>query len=196
MGDPAGEPPDRLHLLRLVEQGLAPAERFLRAAAVAGERSRFSRASPTWRAIPSANATSAAANLRPVRHRRRALERAEQLLRRGRSFFISIEGRRSAGGLQEYKTGPLRMAAANASIVPFVFAGAHERLPLGAWRVRPGSVRVVFLPAVSVPGGDAEAVARAKAELRHMAERARADMAVERGPWSAAEPRGRPAEDP
>ena len=64
-------------------------------------------------------------------------------------------------------------AAANASIVPFVFAGARERLPLGAWRVRPGSVRVVFLPAVSVPGGDAEAVARAKAELRHMAARAR-----------------------
>lgn len=55
---------------------------------------------------------------------------------------------------------------------------------------------MVFLPAVSVPGGDAEAVARAKAELRHMAERARADMAVERGPWSAAEPRGRPVGDP
>jgi 1-acyl-sn-glycerol-3-phosphate acyltransferase len=111
--------------------------------------------------------------------RRRALERATQLLRRGSSFFISIEGRRSAGGLQEYKTGPLRMAAAaNASIVPFVFAGARERLPLGAWRVRPGSVRVVFLPAVSVPGGDAEALARAKADLRHTAERALADMAM------------------
>jgi hypothetical protein len=58
------------------------------------------------------------------------------------------------------------------------------------------AVRVVFLPAVSVPGGDAEPVARAKAERRHLAERARADMAVERGPWSAAEPRGRPVGDP
>lgn len=37
---------------------------------------------------------------------------------------------------------------------------------------------MVFLPAVLVPGGDAEAVARAKAELRHLAERALADMAI------------------
>jgi 1-acyl-sn-glycerol-3-phosphate acyltransferase len=113
--------------------------------------------------------------------RRRALARAKRLLRRGSSFFISIEGRRSADGLQEYKTGPIRLAAAaGAPIVPFVLVGAGERLPVGAWRVRPGSVRVVFLPQVSAPTDDQDAVARTKAELRGMAERALAGTAAQR----------------
>jgi 1-acyl-sn-glycerol-3-phosphate acyltransferase len=118
-------------------------------------------------------------------HRRRALARAKRLLRRGSSFFISIEGRRSAAGLQEYRTGPIRLAAAaRAPIVPFVLVGARERLPIGAWRVRPGVVRVVFLPEVSPPADDQEAVARTKVELRLMAERALDGTGSERVPRS------------
>jgi 1-acyl-sn-glycerol-3-phosphate acyltransferase len=104
--------------------------------------------------------------------RRRALQRAKRLAREGSSFFISIEGGRSAGGLRAYKSGPVRLAAAaRAPIVPFLFVGARERLPVGSWRVRPGTVRVVFLPQVAAPAETQAEVVRTRVTLREMAER-------------------------
>ena len=85
---------------------------------------------------------------------RRALDRAVAQLRRGDSFCIAIEGRRSPDGrLQPYKKGPAVMAIrAGATLVPYLTLGAAERLPYGEWRVRPGDVEVRFLAPVSTAG--------------------------------------------
>jgi 1-acyl-sn-glycerol-3-phosphate acyltransferase len=101
---------------------------------------------------------------------RRAVARAERILRRGESFFLSIEGRRSLdGSLSPYKKGATVLAVATETpIVPIVVFGARERLPHGAWRVRPGEVRVKFCAPIATAGADRAALL---AELRALAER-------------------------
>jgi 1-acyl-sn-glycerol-3-phosphate acyltransferase len=86
--------------------------------------------------------------------RKKAGLRATEKVRGGSSFYISIEGNRSATGeLQPYKKGPVVMAInAGASIVPMYFFGARERLPRGEWRVRPGPMRVVMGAPVDLRG--------------------------------------------
>lgn len=81
---------------------------------------------------------------------RRAVDRAVRAMQRGRSFYMSIEGRRSPdGALSPYKKGPAVLAIrAGARIVPVIFRGAREVLPHGEWRVRPGVVTVELLPAI------------------------------------------------
>ena len=81
---------------------------------------------------------------------RRAVDRAIARSKRGRSFYMSIEGRRSPdGALQPYKKGAAVLAiASGATVVPLVMHGMREVLPLGEWRVRPGRVRVELLEAL------------------------------------------------
>lgn len=100
---------------------------------------------------------------------RRAVARAERILRGGTSFFLSIEGRRSTdGSLGPYKKGPVILGlAAKVPIVPVVVFGARERLPHGAWRVRPGEVRVKYCAPIATEGGDRAALLAA---LRALAE--------------------------
>lgn len=88
------------------------------------------------------------------RQAKRQLARAVEELRRGETYCISIEGRRSPdGGLQPYKKGAVLLAMeAQVPIVPFVLIGARDRLPPGTWRIRPGAVHVVLLEAVSTQG--------------------------------------------
>jgi len=108
---------------------------------------------------------------------RRAARKADRLLQRGRSFYISIEGRRSpSGALLPYKKGPVMMAlTSGARIIPFYVLGARRVWPYGEWRVRPGEVTVVFGKPVSLEGRSieerdhivAELEALARAELAH-----------------------------
>jgi 1-acyl-sn-glycerol-3-phosphate acyltransferase len=85
---------------------------------------------------------------------KRALERAVRYLKRGDSFFISLEGRRSPDGrLSRYRKGPVVLAIeAQADLVPFYLEEAREVLPYGAWVPRPGPVRAVFLRPIRVAG--------------------------------------------
>lgn len=85
---------------------------------------------------------------------RRAVERAARLLRRGESFYMSIEGRRSPdGALSPYKKGAAVLAIrSGATIIPMAFHGARQVLPAGEWRPRPGRVTVELLPAIRTTG--------------------------------------------
>ncbi|NTX12814.1 1-acyl-sn-glycerol-3-phosphate acyltransferase [Myxococcus sp. CA056] len=85
---------------------------------------------------------------------RRAVDRATEALRRGASYYMSIEGLRSPdGALGPYKKGAAVLAIrSGATIVPMVFHGARAVLPVGEWRVRPGRVRVELLPAMETRG--------------------------------------------
>jgi 1-acyl-sn-glycerol-3-phosphate acyltransferase len=85
---------------------------------------------------------------------RRAIRTASRRLAAGQTMLISIEGQRSRdGSLSPYKKGPVVMALeARARIVPVVFHGAHDRLPVGEWRVRPGRVKVTLCEPIATDG--------------------------------------------
>lgn len=85
---------------------------------------------------------------------RRAVDRAAAALRRGESFYMSIEGRRSHDGtLGPYKKGAAVLAIqSGATIIPMVFRGMREVLPPGEWRVRPGATTIELLPAIPTRG--------------------------------------------
>ncbi len=103
--------------------------------------------------------------------RRRALERAKRHLRRGDSFYISIEGYRSPGGLLPYRTGPVRLAlAGGATLVPLVIRGAEGCLPYGEWRIAPGLVRIVAAERIPTRGLGEDRVAELVGRLRSIAE--------------------------
>ncbi len=103
---------------------------------------------------------------------KRAILRAIQDLRRGDTYIISIEGRRSPDGtLQTYKKGAVVMALrSEATIIPVILHGARARLPYGSWRVRPGPVQVHLLPAIKTQGLGYEARDELLAKLRALAE--------------------------
>lgn len=108
---------------------------------------------------------------------KRAIRRAIADLRRGDSYIISIEGRRSPdGALQPYKKGAVVMAIeAEATIIPVILRGARERLPFGAWRVQPGPVEVHLLPAIDTRGLTYDDRDTLVARLRALASRTLAD---------------------
>ncbi|MDY7228346.1 lysophospholipid acyltransferase family protein [Hyalangium rubrum] len=85
---------------------------------------------------------------------KRAAHKANQLLQRGNSFAISIEGRRSpTGALLPYKKGPVIMAlTTGARIVPLYMVDARRLWPYGEWRVRPGELTAVLGTPVSLEG--------------------------------------------
>ncbi|MCA9663786.1 MAG: 1-acyl-sn-glycerol-3-phosphate acyltransferase [Myxococcales bacterium] len=103
---------------------------------------------------------------------KRAIRRAIDDLRRGGSYVISIEGRRSPdGALQPYKKGAAVMAIeSGATIIPVVLRGTRERLPYGAWRVRPGTIEVDYLEAIETEGLTYEDRDELVARLRALAE--------------------------
>ncbi len=108
--------------------------------------------------------------------RRNALLRAQAQLRAGFSFALSIEGRRfgerDESGLLPYRTGAARLAiSAGAPIVPFVVSGSAARLPLGAFRLRPGPIRAILCEPIPTAGLGSEDRAALTATLRALAER-------------------------
>jgi 1-acyl-sn-glycerol-3-phosphate acyltransferase len=100
------------------------------------------------------------------------LGRVEELLRRGESFLISIEGKRSKdGSLNPYKKGPVMLALhSGATIVPVFMKGCLEVWPYGTWRVRPGKVTLTLLPPISVQGLTERAKDELLARIRAVAE--------------------------
>ncbi|NMO20866.1 1-acyl-sn-glycerol-3-phosphate acyltransferase [Pyxidicoccus fallax] len=120
---------------------------------------------------------------------RRAVDRAVRALRRGESFYMSVEGRRSPDGtLGPYKKGAAVLAIqSGATVIPMVFRGAREVLPPGEWRMRPGDVTIELLPAISTRGmtyEDRDALIeqlRALAEAHGLGSPPRADARVHQG---------------
>jgi 1-acyl-sn-glycerol-3-phosphate acyltransferase len=102
---------------------------------------------------------------------KRAAHKANQLLQQGRSFGISIEGRRSpTGALLPYKKGPVVMAlTTGARIIPVYVLGARQIWPYGEWRLRPGEVTAVFGTPVSLEGRSLEERDIIVAELEALA---------------------------
>lgn len=95
------------------------------------------------------------------------------------TVFIAPEGTRSkTGELQPFKLGAFRLAmSAGVPVVPMVIFGAHAIWPTGRLHMRPGQVRVRFLPpVVAEPGADATAFATTVREmyLRELGESDRA----------------------
>lgn len=105
---------------------------------------------------------------------RRALRRVRCYVQNGGNLLISIEGRVSPdGSLSPYKKGAVVVATeAGARIVPVVLHGARDRLPLGEWRVRPGTVRVSLLAAIDTAATTVGDRDRLLARLRSRAEEA------------------------
>jgi len=81
-----------------------------------------------------------------------SLHVAAERIRAGRSVIVFPEGTRSRdGALQPFKKGPFHLALeAGVPVVPVAITGSWDVLRPGDWRVRPGAVRVRFLPPIDV----------------------------------------------
>lgn len=84
----------------------------------------------------------------------RAIDAAAEALAAGHDFLAFAEGTRSVDGrLQPLKKGPFVMAIrAGAPVLPVAILGTHEIQPKGSPWIRPGRVRVRFLPPVPTAG--------------------------------------------
>jgi 1-acyl-sn-glycerol-3-phosphate acyltransferase len=73
-------------------------------------------------------------------------DRAAEQIREGTSIVVFAEGTRSADGrLLPFKKGGFMLALkAGVPIVPVTIDGSAGVLPKGTWRIRPGTVRMVF----------------------------------------------------
>lgn len=99
-----------------------------------------------------------------------SVERAIELVRRGRSLLTYPEGTRSTDGrLRPFKRGPFLIALrAGAPLVPVALHGSSELLPRGGFRLRPG--RVALRIGDPIPtAGFAEADLDALVERAHQA---------------------------
>jgi 1-acyl-sn-glycerol-3-phosphate acyltransferase len=98
----------------------------------------------------------------------RSLRSAGEKVRRDRSVVVIYpEGTRSrTGRLLPFKKGAFMLAVeAQVPVVPTAVTGAYEIMPPGAWRIRPNTMHVHFLPAIQPPPG-VEGVERLMAQVR------------------------------
>jgi 1-acyl-sn-glycerol-3-phosphate acyltransferase len=81
-----------------------------------------------------------------------SLALAAERIRSGRSVVLFPEGTRSSDGrLQPFKKGPFHLAlAARVPLVPVAISGSWEVMRPRTARIRPGPVRVEFLPPLAV----------------------------------------------
>jgi 1-acyl-sn-glycerol-3-phosphate acyltransferase len=94
-----------------------------------------------------------------------SLRAAAARIRAGRPVVLFPEGTRSREGrLMPFKRGPFHLALeAGVPLVPVAIQGSGRVLPPGGFRVRPGPVRVQFLPALELtehPADDTGALLR------------------------------------
>lgn len=104
---------------------------------------------------------------------RASVARAAHQVRQGACALVSPEGTRSWDGeILQMKRGAFILAEeSQCPIVGVTLVGAHERMPRGAFAVRPGPLRIVFSEPIFTDGalrGDAlkDAVATALVELK------------------------------
>ena len=85
---------------------------------------------------------------------RRGVDNVSRRLRRGKSFYMSVEGQRSTDGrLHPYRKGAAVMAIqSQATIIPIVIRGAREIMSYGTWRIRPGHAEVVLCEEIATVG--------------------------------------------
>lgn len=103
---------------------------------------------------------------------RRVVEACQDILKKGGSFALSVEGRRSRDGRPSpYKTGAAVMAiATRAALVPMSLSGARERMPWGDWRISPGTITMTLHRAIATAGLTAADRKSLTARLRKLAE--------------------------
>jgi 1-acyl-sn-glycerol-3-phosphate acyltransferase len=84
----------------------------------------------------------------------KSLERAEKCLAAGISLVIYPEGTRSKdGNLLRFKKGGFLLAVQTKTpVVPVTVNGSGAVLPAGAWRLRPGLIKVTVEEPISVEG--------------------------------------------
>lgn len=84
----------------------------------------------------------------------KSLTRAKERLGAGISLVIYPEGTRSRDGrLQRFKKGGFLLAAqTHTPIVPITINSSGALLPVGAWRLRPGTIDITIDKPVSVEG--------------------------------------------
>ena len=82
-----------------------------------------------------------------------AVRAAAEVLRRGISMTIYVEGKRSFDGrLLPFKKGPFYLASeCNVPVIPITIAGTHYVMPKGRFTIKPGRVTVTFHDAIE-PG--------------------------------------------
>lgn len=103
---------------------------------------------------------------------RRGIDRAVKKMRKGKNFYISIEGTRThTVALNPYRKGPAVLAIqSQATIIPIIIHGARELLPYGEWRIRSGKVEVVLCKAISTQNLSYDNRDQLIADLRWIAE--------------------------
>src|SRR6266852_4650233 len=79
-----------------------------------------------------------------------AVRAAAAVLRQGVNMMIYIEGHRSFDGkLLPFKKGPFYLAMeCGVPVVPVTIAGSHQVMPKGRFAIKPGTVTVIFHPAI------------------------------------------------
>ena len=95
--------------------------------------------------------------------------KASNLLKRGISLLVFIEGTRSRDGkLHRFKRGGFTLARKlNVPLVPIAIKGSFDLMPAGAWTAKGGLVEIEILPAIEI---------RADAEINQIAQDMRAQM--------------------
>jgi 1-acyl-sn-glycerol-3-phosphate acyltransferase len=108
---------------------------------------------------------------------RRAFARAAEMIRGGDSFVVFPEGHRTRDGrLAPFHLGAFRLAIqAGAPVVPMGMRGLRNICPAGDWRIRGGTVDVLFdrpIPTEGLTEEDAPELARrARAALNEILRR-------------------------
>jgi 1-acyl-sn-glycerol-3-phosphate acyltransferase len=75
---------------------------------------------------------------------------AKAVIQKGINMLIYAEGHRSLDGkLLPFKKGPFYLAMeCGVPIVPVTIAGTHQAMPKGRFAIKPGTVKVIFHPAI------------------------------------------------
>lgn len=79
-----------------------------------------------------------------------AVREAAEVMQQGINMTIYVEGHRSTDGkLLPFKKGPFYLAMeCGVPIVPVTIAGSHSVMPKGRFALKPGTVTVIFHPAI------------------------------------------------
>jgi 1-acyl-sn-glycerol-3-phosphate acyltransferase len=79
-----------------------------------------------------------------------AVREASEVLRRGISMTIFVEGMRSYDGkLLPFKKGPFFLAMeTGVPVIPVTIVGTHHAMPKARFAVRPGTVKIIFHDAI------------------------------------------------
>ena len=82
------------------------------------------------------------------------LGKAAQHAADGGLVYLSAEGRRSEdGSLSPYKKGPVVLAIeAQAPIHPCYISGSRDCLPVGEWKIKPGTITLRYFPPIVTAG--------------------------------------------